>query len=98
MVSEVREQLPNFGQQGFFYIKKRPSNVKSSVLMVQVTRPNPLPCLEHLVKFCKKKFCHRKSGVYIMENTPPSGGGEKISADVIWGKKYEKAKRKRGKM
>jgi hypothetical protein len=25
-------------------------------------------------------------------------GGEKISADVIWGKKYEKAKRKRGKM
>ncbi len=30
-----------------------------------------------------------------MENTPPPGGGE-ISADVIWGKKYEKAKRKRG--
>jgi hypothetical protein len=27
---------------------------------------------------------------------PPWGGG--ISADVIWGKKYEKAKRKRGKM
>ncbi len=37
------------------------------------------------------------AGVYIMENTPP-WGGEKISADVIWGKKYEKAKRKRGKM
>jgi hypothetical protein len=35
--------------------------------------------------------------VYIMENTPsPWGGG--ISADVIWGKKYEKARRKRGKM
>jgi hypothetical protein len=33
-----------------------------------------------------------------MENTPPPWGGEKISADVIWGKKYEKAKRKRGKM
>jgi hypothetical protein len=34
------------------------------------------------------------SGVYILENTPPWGGG--ISADVIWGKKYEKVKRKRG--
>jgi hypothetical protein len=32
-----------------------------------------------------------------MENTSPRGGGE-ISADVIWGKKYEKAKRKRRKM
>ncbi len=32
-----------------------------------------------------------------MENTPPPGGEEKISADVIWGKKYEKAKRKRRK-
>ncbi len=30
-----------------------------------------------------------------MENTPPLGGGG-ISADVIWGKKYEKAKRKKG--
>jgi hypothetical protein len=40
----------------------------------------------------------RNTGVYILENTPPPGGGEKISADVIWGKKYEKAKRKRGKM
>jgi hypothetical protein len=40
------------------------------------------------------------SGVYILENTqyppPPPGGG--ISANVIWGKKYEKAKRKGGKM
>jgi hypothetical protein len=35
-------------------------------------------------------------GVYILENTPPPLGG-KISADVIWGKKYEKGKRKRGK-
>jgi hypothetical protein len=33
--------------------------------------------------------------VYILENTPPSlGEGE--STDVIWGKKIEKAKRKRG--
>ncbi len=32
-------------------------------------------------------------------NTPPlpSGGGE-ILANVIWGEKYEKAKRKRGEM
>ncbi len=34
------------------------------------------------------------AGVYILENTPPRGG--KISADVIWGKKYEKVERKRG--
>jgi hypothetical protein len=30
-----------------------------------------------------------------LEITPPPGG--KISADVIWGKKYKKAKRKGGK-
>ncbi len=35
-------------------------------------------------------------GLYIGKYPPP-GGGE-ISADVIWGKKYEKAKRKRGKI
>jgi hypothetical protein len=35
-------------------------------------------------------------GVYILENAPPPPGGGKISADVIWGKKYEKAKSKRG--
>jgi hypothetical protein len=29
---------------------------------------------------------------------PPSQGGGGISAHVIWGKKYEKAKRKRGKI
>jgi hypothetical protein len=34
---------------------------------------------------------------YILENTPPPPGGE-ISANVIWGNKYEKAKRKRGKL
>ncbi len=34
------------------------------------------------------------SEVYIVEKNPR---GE-ISADVIWGKKYEKAKRKSGKM
>jgi hypothetical protein len=45
-----------------------------------------------------KKLRESKSsaGVYILENTPPPGG--EISADVIWGKKYEKAKRKKGKM
>ncbi len=37
-------------------------------------------------------------GLYNGKYPPPLGGGEKISADVIWGKKYEKAKRKRGKM
>jgi hypothetical protein len=35
-------------------------------------------------------------GTYILENPHPPGG-EKI-ANVIWGKKYEKAKRKRVKM
>jgi hypothetical protein len=30
-----------------------------------------------------------------MENTPSLGGG--ISAEAIWGKKYEKGMRKRGK-
>jgi hypothetical protein len=37
------------------------------------------------------------AGVYFLLNTPPRGGVE-ISANVIWGKKYEKAKRKKGKM
>jgi hypothetical protein len=36
------------------------------------------------------------AGVYILENTSPPLGGE-ISANVIWGKKYEKGKRKRGR-
>ncbi len=40
---------------------------------------------------------HVRAGVYILENTPPPPPGEgKISADGIWGKKYEKAKRKWG--
>ncbi len=30
-----------------------------------------------------------------MENTLPPGGGGEISADAIWGKKYEKAKKKK---
>jgi hypothetical protein len=38
------------------------------------------------------------SGVYILETFPPLSRGEKISADIIWGKKYEKVKRKRRKM
>jgi hypothetical protein len=38
----------------------------------------------------------RKTEVCILENTPQ--GGMEISANVIWGKKYEKSKRKRGKM
>ncbi len=35
-------------------------------------------------------------GLYNGKYPPP--GGEKISADAIWGKKYEKTKRKRWKM
>jgi hypothetical protein len=34
-------------------------------------------------------------GAYILENTPPPPG-EKISANVIWGEKYEKANQERG--
>jgi hypothetical protein len=34
-------------------------------------------------------------GLYIGKYPPP-GGGREISADVIWGKKYEKDKRIRG--
>jgi hypothetical protein len=36
---------------------------------------------------------------YILEITPPllEGAGGGISAEIIWGKKNEKAKRKRGK-
>jgi hypothetical protein len=37
------------------------------------------------------------TGVYVLENTPPPPPGGEISADVIWGKKYEKWKRKREK-
>jgi hypothetical protein len=33
-----------------------------------------------------------------LEKTPPPGGRGEISADVIWGKKYEKVKRKKRKM
>ncbi len=46
----------------------------------------------------KKRVTVPEAGVYILENTPPPGGGNGISADVIWGKKYEKVKRKKGKM
>jgi hypothetical protein len=35
-------------------------------------------------------------GLYLGKYPPPLGGG--ISADVMWGKKYKKVKRKRGKM
>jgi hypothetical protein len=35
------------------------------------------------------------AGVYILEDTPPQGRGE-ISANVIWGKKYENTKNKKG--
>ncbi len=57
-----------------------------------------------VTEICKKKVKNRiwKSracrGLYIGKYPPPPLGGRKISGDVIWGKKYEKAKRKRGKM
>jgi hypothetical protein len=45
---------------------------------------------------CKIKYKNRQGPIYWKIPPPPRGG--KISADVIWGKKYEKVKRKRGKM
>ncbi len=39
---------------------------------------------------------HLPRGLYIGKYTPPPTRGGKISANVIWGKKYEKAKRKKG--
>ncbi len=45
-----------------------------------------------------KIFCtYVLRGLYIGKY-PPSPGGWGISADVIWRKKYEKGKRKGGKM
>ncbi len=38
-----------------------------------------------------------EQGPIYWKNIPPRGAGE-ISADDIWGEKYEKAKRKRGQM
>ncbi len=40
------------------------------------------------------------AGVYILENTlsPWGGGKKKYQPMSFWGKKYEKVKRKRGKM
>jgi hypothetical protein len=38
-------------------------------------------------------FLSDTRGLYVGEKKNPGG---KISADVIWGKKYDKAKRKRG--
>jgi hypothetical protein len=38
------------------------------------------------------------AGVYILENTSlPPWGGEKISADVIWGKNMKREREKGGK-
>jgi hypothetical protein len=48
------------------------------------------------LQFFPQKMLYINAGVYILENTPPPLGGREISADVIWGKKYEKGKRKRG--
>jgi hypothetical protein len=37
-------------------------------------------------------------GLYIFWKIPLLPGEKELSADVIWGKKFEKRKRKRGKM
>jgi hypothetical protein len=59
---------------------------KRSILKYRLNRNWHL--LENLL------YCTQGS---ILENTPPPPRGE-ISADDIWGKKYEKTKRKRRKM
>jgi hypothetical protein len=43
-------------------------------------------------------FSFRNQGSIFWKIPPPPGGGGKISPDVIWGKKYEKVKRKKGIM
>ncbi len=54
----------------------------------------------HMLAFTirRKKCNFQQAKVFnsgVLKNAPPVG---KIPADVIWGKKYEKGKRKRGKM
>jgi hypothetical protein len=52
-----------------------------------------------IFSYYNRTMIHATRGLYIGKYPPPLGGGEgKISADVIWGKKHEKAKRKRGKL
>jgi hypothetical protein len=46
----------------------------------------------------KSLLSYNCRGLYIGKYPPPPPGEGEISADVIWGKKYEKWKRKRGKM
>jgi hypothetical protein len=53
-----------------------------------------LSCI-FLAEFKRKKY-HILPGVYILKNTLPPLG-EQISANVIWGEKYEKVRRKGGK-
>jgi hypothetical protein len=43
----------------------------------------------------KNRYIPGQGSIY-WKIPPPLGGGGKISADVIWGKKYEKVERKRG--
>jgi hypothetical protein len=43
-----------------------------------------------------EQFSPSDRGLYVGKYPLPGGGG--LSADVIWEKKYEMAKRKRGKM
>jgi hypothetical protein len=59
------------------------------------SRPRSLYCLG---VFLREDDMSPFPGVYILENIGNIGNIGKISADVIWGKKYEKAKRKKGKI
>jgi hypothetical protein len=49
---------------------------------------------EHGLPLLQENYELEHTGVYILENIPPPGG---ILAANIWGKKYEKGKRNRGK-
>jgi hypothetical protein len=55
--------------------------------------PAYLPCIP-LVYYLPVWCCPACRGLYIGKYCPLGGG---ISVDGIWGKKYEKVKRKRGK-
>ncbi len=57
------------------------------------TLPFPSPPKIILLPLARSNLCYLNQGKY----PPPWGGGGGISANVIWGKKYEKRKRKRGK-
>jgi hypothetical protein len=70
--------------------------VGSSLLVSHILPMSPFTVLQSLLICTFPPECSAAE-VYILENTSPRGGGG-ISADVIWRKKYENAKNKKGKM